>query len=120
MALGTSFRAVTGRLSTMCPYVKTKNYTFQELFVFKKKKKKGLSVSKIQCLPFSMVIRNSRDVFVDHLRNSKIYNDQYVSISQPGLAPDVTLYFSVKLDFYQLLIFPILTYGLLQISQSPL
>lgn len=75
---------------------------------------------QIQCLPFSMVIRNSRDVFVDHLRNSKIYNDQYVSISQPGLAPDVTLYFSVKLDFYQLLIFPILTYGILQISQSPL
>lgn len=88
-AWGTHFRAVTGRLFTMCPCVKTKKDISQDVFVLK----------ELVCLYpsdslYTMIIRNIRDIFAGQLRNSKMFNDQLIRYFT----------FSVKFNFYLLLI----------------
>lgn len=51
-----------------------------------------------------MVIKNIKDTFAGRLRNSKIYNDQYISISQLGLAVDLYIFCEIRFLSYLLLI----------------
>lgn len=96
---GTHFRAVTGRLFTMCPCVKTKKDISQDVFVLK----------ELVCLYPSdslstMIIRNTRDIFAGQLRNSKTFNDQCISLHGPAF--DLLLYIFCEVQFLSVTNFP--------------